>query len=109
MFAKLLFLSPELKEEHIRIKALHNFSHQDEEPQVLGSITFDVKEGKIDEVMKRVDEYLAAAGPLKKFLSVVAEGHRLCIGVKLPNVLGRDAIEPHKDMIDKVQEDLKVD
>lgn len=59
--------------------------------------------------MKRAEEYRATAVPLKKLVSVVAEGHRLCIGFQLPKVFGKDAIEPHKDMIDKVQEDLKVD
>ncbi len=30
IFAKLLFLSPELKEEHVRIRTLHNFSHEED-------------------------------------------------------------------------------
>lgn len=81
----------------------------EDQPQILGSVSFEVKGGKINEVMTRVNEFLAAVPQVSQYLSVVAEGHRICVGIKVPNMLGKGALDPHQDMIDKVQDDLKVD
>lgn len=59
--------------------------------------------------MTRANEFLAAVPQLAQLLSVVAEGHKVCIGIKVPNMLGKGALDQHQVMIDKVQEELKVD
>ena len=81
-----MFLSPELKLEHNRIKALHNFGSKAEDKSItLGSINFEIKENKIDEVMTKVDSLVKEYGEMfQDYLSIVAEGHRLCIGISIP-------------------------
>ena len=84
-FAKLLFLSPELRGEHQRIRSLHKFGIAEDQTPIIGSITFEIKDNKIEEALGRVENYLKEHGEkFAKYLSVVAEGHRLCVGVALP-------------------------
>jgi stress-induced morphogen len=110
VYVKVLLLSPELREEHNRIKTLHKFGIPEEDSPIVGSVKFEIKENKVEEVMAKVEKYIAEhAGPVKDLLSVVAEGHRLCVGISLPKFQGKTVLEPHKDIVDKVQEELKVD
>jgi hypothetical protein len=90
IYVKVLLLSPELREEHNRIKTLHKFGIPEEDSPIVGSVNFEIKDNKIDEVMAKVEKYIAEhAGPLKDLISVVAEGHRLCVGISLPKFQGK--------------------
>ena len=81
----MLFLSPELKEEHNKIKTLHKFP--EENAMVLGSIAMEIKENKIDEVMAKIDEIMKAHPEYKNDkVSIVADGKKLCIGIALPKL-----------------------
>lgn len=84
-FAKLMFLSPELRGEHQRIKTLHKFGLPEDQTPIIGSVTFEIVDNKIDEALGRVEKYVKEHGEkFAKYLSVVAEGHRLCVGIALP-------------------------
>ena len=96
----------------MRIKTLHKFVTKEEKPIILGSISLDIRDNKIEEVMAKVDGFMKEAGAkFKEYVSVVAEGHRLCIGVAVPKFEDEaaDMVADNRDMIDHIQEDLKVD
>ena len=106
VFAKAMFLSPDLKEEYYRIKALHKFGIPEHDAPIFGNLTLNIKDGDITAALAKCEEYISnpenKLGALKDLLSFTAEGHRLCIGYAIPRFTIGELIEDGQDMIDKV-------
>jgi hypothetical protein len=116
--AKMMFISPELKDEYYRIKALHKFSVPIEDTAFIADVTIRIKSGNLQEVLTLCDQYAnpksdKAHPELKQYshlFSIASEGHdRLCFGFALPRFTLGNLLEDNQSTIDKVQEELKVD
>ena len=85
VFAKLMVLSNELREEYHKIRATHNI-HGPE--QWVGSLSFRVAEGKAAEIQEQVQKLLDENKLTEKYgLSVVSEGpHTVSVGLALPQI-----------------------
>jgi hypothetical protein len=117
LYAKLFLLSPELKDEYAKIRGLHTFGIPAEDSPVVANITIHVKNGSVDEILKKVNDFLDdpenRLASVRSLFSAKAEGHdRICFGVSLP-FFGKGSRNPILDMgkeiITKVQDELKVD
>ena len=102
--AKLLFLSPELTKEHLRVRTLHSFPT---DADFVVSVSIAVKGDGVSEItslfegMKEFAEFML---PDPSILSLVFEGHNLCIGLNLtPFLRISHLIEAHKTIIHKIQ------
>lgn len=108
--AKLLFLSPELQREHLRVRALHSFPA---DADVVVSLAIKIASESIDEVQaqfQEVKEMVQAMLPDPEMISLVIEGQLFCIGLNLSMITrGENIIKQHADIIAKIQEELKVD
>ena len=107
---KLLFLSPELSKEHVRVRALHSFPS---DADFVVNLAVAIKHGAIAEVQSHfaeIKEFTQYMLPDPSLVSLVIEGNNLCIGLNLSMFLRATAVlEKHQDIIQKVQEELKVD
>jgi hypothetical protein len=117
LYAKFFLLSPELKDEYSKIRGLHTFGIPADYAPVVANITLQVKNGSVEEILKKVVDFLddpeselAMARPM---ISAKAEGHdRICIGIALPlfgNGSQNPIVEMGKELIEKIQDQLKVD
>ena len=108
--AKLLFLSPLLHKEHVRVRALHSFPG---DATFVANFSVEVRHEAIPNIQSLFGElkaYVTRMLPDPSVVSFVFEGSLLNIGfnvskfVAVPNVM-----DHHGDIISKVQEELKVD
>jgi hypothetical protein len=85
-----------LKKEYNRIKTLHKFAIPEEAAFIIGSFSFEIKNGRVQDVMAKIENYLENyLGPMKELTSVVSEGRRVCIGFSFPKFSGADVLGPH--------------
>ena len=94
--------SPELKTEFQRIKSTHQFKIPEEDQKAFIEISFDIKEGSPDDIVKQLDEFFTNTPPdIKERVSYVSEGNRVSFSMSPPlNIEGH--IDPFKDMIGKI-------
>lgn len=108
--AKILLLSPELSKEHLRVRALHSFPA---DADVVASLAITIPHDSIAIVQaqfEEIKEFVAYMLPDPSIVSLVIEGHHLCIGLNLTSFLrAGNLIEKHSDIIKKMQNELKVD
>lgn len=83
VFAKLMVLSNELREEYYKIRATHNIQGPE---SWVGSLSFRVAEGKAAEIQEQIQKMLDESQLAQKFgVSVVTEGpHTVTVGLALP-------------------------
>ena len=72
---KVLLLSNDVKQEFIRLKALHSFQEAEGENSVLLNLALEIKDGKTAEVRAKIDE-IVTQFPLLP-INVVQEGHKV--------------------------------
>jgi hypothetical protein len=77
-----LLLSKEVKNLFVHVKALHSFEEAPGELPLLLNLSIDVKDGKAQEVRESLSQALAQL-PIP--ISVVTEGSKVQVGVKLPS------------------------
>lgn len=98
--AKLLFLSPELFKEHVRVRALHSFPA---DADFVVSLAITIPHEAIDKVQAQFDnikEFVKYMVPDPSIVSLVIEGHNLCIGLNLTSFMRiGNLIEKHTDII----------
>lgn len=101
--AKALFLSPELTKEHLRVRTLHSFPA---DADFVVSVSIAVKGDGVSEIsslFEGIKEFTQLMLPDPSLLSLVFEGHNLCIGLNLtPFAKISHIIEPHKPIIEKI-------
>jgi hypothetical protein len=108
--AKLLFLSPSLNKEHLRVRALHSFPG---DSTVVANLSVEVKHDKVSKIQGIFSElkaYVTKMVPDPSVVSFVFEGNIMNIGFNMTSfVQVGNIMEGHEDIIAKVQEELKVD
>jgi hypothetical protein len=108
--AKLLFLSPSLHKEHLRVRALHSFPG---DATVVANLSVEVRHDKVSRIQGLFSElkaFVTKIVPDPSVVSFVFEGSVLNIGFNLTSfVTIGNVMEGHEDIITKVQEELKVD
>ena len=108
--AKLLFLSPSLHKEHLRVRTLHSFPG---DATVVVNLSVEVrheKVSKIQGIFSELKEYVTKMVPDPSVVSFVFEGNIMNIGFNLTSLVRiGNIMEGHEDIISKVQEELKVD
>lgn len=57
LYVRFMGFSPELKTEFERIKSIHQFQIPEEDQKAYISISFDVKDGNADDIVKQIDEF----------------------------------------------------
>ncbi len=100
---KLLFLSPSLQKEHLRVRALHSFPG---DAQLVANVSAEVNHQAIPQIQAIFTElkaYVAKMLPDPSVISFAFEGKLLNIGFNLTSFakLG-NAMENHGDIITKV-------
>lgn len=79
---KALLLSNEVKHQFVSLKALHSFQEEEGENPILINITIEIKDGRVQEARDKFAEML---GMFPLPISVVSEGNKVQVGVKLPS------------------------
>jgi hypothetical protein len=103
-------LSPELSHEFYRIRSMHKFKIPEEEQRAYVNLTLEIKDGTVDEVIKQIDTLIADfPEEFKSVFSYAGEGHNKLSLALCPPLNVDEHIEPFKDVMGKVQEELKVD
>lgn len=111
VYAKLMLLSPEAKKTFTDIQTIHRFESELPDP-AYAVISLDVRNGTGAEVVAKIDEMLKGDFwqffPIKDMLSYVADENKLSVCVRVPSRIA-PLIEPYKEMIQVIQDQLQVD
>jgi hypothetical protein len=109
--AKICLLSPEAKKAFEDIQAVHRFEEPIEDPAYI-STSIEIRNGTAAEVVSKIDTMLEGDFwkffPLKSMISYIANGNKLEICFRAPSKLA-PLIEPYKDILHVIQNELQVD
>lgn len=78
---KVLLLSNEVKHQFVALKALHSFQEAEDENPLIINVSIEIKDGQTQQAR---DDISNALGQLPLPFSVVTEGHKVQVGVKVP-------------------------
>jgi hypothetical protein len=110
--ARVLFLSPELHKEHIRLRTLHSFP-QDANFIISLALALPTTTGMegVLSLLPALSDYIKYMLPDPSLASLVVEGgHTLAIGLNLSVFLRLGSLlDRHSEIIKRMQSELKVD
>jgi len=103
--AKLMVFSNPLKEELLRLRAIHNFK---QENHFFVELAFTVKDTTVSEAVTKIDSFLTPLpSETRALFNVIQDGGRVAIG--FVSAIPLQGTEPLDPILNQFQEEMKVD